>query len=167
MMVNPIAVEAVVHNAMPRQRNSYFSSSDAAFKDRYEASRDYEKLREGQTPVEGGWRIYSSGPGIFSNLVVRHFLGIRKFYDCLDFDPQIPTELSGLCWDLDCCGRKVRYEFKRAADAAGDRRVIVNGVDVQFLSSTNGHYGARGIRLKKTELEAMLTLPDNKIQIEL
>src|SRR5262249_48235521 len=37
-LVNPIAVTSHLENATLRQRNAYFSSSDAAFRDRYEAS---------------------------------------------------------------------------------------------------------------------------------
>ena len=38
-VANPIAVTERLANASPRQRNAYFSSSDAAFPDRYEAER--------------------------------------------------------------------------------------------------------------------------------
>ena len=50
-------------NARLRQRNAYFSSSDAAFPDRYAASADWERVKAGTIGVDGGWRIYSSGPG--------------------------------------------------------------------------------------------------------
>src|SRR5262249_7660293 len=36
-IVNPIGVTECVANAAPRQRNAYFSSSDATFPDRYDA----------------------------------------------------------------------------------------------------------------------------------
>ena len=95
LVVNPIAVTEIVKNARARQRNCYFSSSDAAFSDRYEASTDYEKLRRGEVPTDGGWRIYSSGPGIYTNLVVRHLFGLRRYFDWLEFDPVLPRELDG------------------------------------------------------------------------
>jgi cellobiose phosphorylase len=28
--------------------------------------------------VDGGWRIYSSGPGIYVALVIQHALGVRR-----------------------------------------------------------------------------------------
>ena len=56
-----------------RQRNAYFSSSDAAFRDRYEASAEWARVASGTIAVDGGWRIYSSGPGIFSRLALRLF----------------------------------------------------------------------------------------------
>ncbi|HEY4139280.1 MAG TPA: cellobiose phosphorylase [Casimicrobiaceae bacterium] len=72
---NPISVTERVPNAAPRQRNAYFSSSDAAFPDRYEASRSWSLVSEGTIAVEGGWRIYSSGPGLYVSLLLRHALG--------------------------------------------------------------------------------------------
>jgi 1,2-beta-oligoglucan phosphorylase len=57
--------------AEPRQRNCYYTSSDAAFRDRYEASAGWDRLKAGAVPVEGGWRIYSGGPGLFIDLLVR------------------------------------------------------------------------------------------------
>ena len=54
-VVNPIAVTEAVANASPRQRNAYFSSSDAAFADRYQASAEWSRAREGT--VGGRWRL--------------------------------------------------------------------------------------------------------------
>ena len=54
-VVNPVSVAEVVANASPRQRNAYFSSSDAAFPDRYRASAEWERVREGDG--RGRWRV--------------------------------------------------------------------------------------------------------------
>src|SRR5205823_11094295 len=43
-VANPIGVTGRVANAAPRQRNAYFSSSDAAFADRYEASSEWSRV---------------------------------------------------------------------------------------------------------------------------
>ena len=64
-VVNPLAVTDRVARALPRQRNAYFSSSDAAFADRYEASAEWMRVKVGSVGIDGGWRIYSSGPGIY------------------------------------------------------------------------------------------------------
>ncbi len=96
LTVNPSAVTEVVAGAAPRQRNAYFSSSDAAFADRYEAARNYRKTMTGDVRYDGGWRIYSSGPGIYVNIVVRHLLGIRRHYGQLVLDPVLPKRLDGL-----------------------------------------------------------------------
>ena len=113
LVVNPIAVTDVVPNARPRQRNCYFSSSDAAFADRYEASRDYDKLRRGEVPVDGGWRIYSSGPGIYTSLVIRHLFGLRRYFDWSSSTRCCRAELDGATCELvagrrDGCGTSFR-----------------------------------------------------------
>ena len=46
--VNPIAVTEHLGHATLRQRNAYFSSSDAAFPDRYKASEEWERIRSGE-----------------------------------------------------------------------------------------------------------------------
>jgi len=79
-LVNPIAVTRHVAHAAPRQRNTYFSSSDAAFPDRYRASADWSAVAEGRVAADGGWRIYSSGPGIFTRLLLREIAGRRRWY---------------------------------------------------------------------------------------
>ena len=67
---NPVAVAQTAANAALRQRNCYFTSSDAAFCDRYEASAQWDRVKSGSVPVEGGWRIYSGGPGLFVGLLL-------------------------------------------------------------------------------------------------
>src|SRR5262249_54537456 len=78
LLANPIAVTERPPHASPRQRNTYFSSSDAAFNDRYEASAEWDRVKTGRIAVDGGWRIYSSGPGLYVNLLLRHALGLRR-----------------------------------------------------------------------------------------
>ena len=90
-VANPISVTDRLAHASLRQRNSYFSSSDAAFPDRYAASAEWERVREGTVAVDGGWRIYSSGPGLFANLLIRHALGIRRRFGERIVAPVLPT----------------------------------------------------------------------------
>lgn len=165
-VVNPIAATDVVKNALPRQRNCYFSSSDAAFKDRYEASRDYDKLRAGEVPVSGGWRIYSSGPGIYTNLVIRHLLGLRRYFDCVEFDPILPREFNGICCDLPHNGHKVRYQFRQGDGAASAKRISINGIEIASITRVPHRYRPGGIRILKTEFEAALAMPENVVQID-
>src|SRR5262249_11796157 len=58
---NPIAIRSLVPSASLRQANCYYSSSDAAFSDRYQASGEYRRVADGSIALEGGWRVYSSG----------------------------------------------------------------------------------------------------------
>jgi cellobiose phosphorylase len=100
-VANPIAVTDRVANAAPRQRNAYFSSSDAAFCDRYEASADWSRVRAGTVPVEGGWRIYSSGPGLYVNLLIRSALGRKRVFGVRVDEPVLPAALATLELALD------------------------------------------------------------------
>ncbi|MCH2927826.1 protein ndvB, partial [Listeria monocytogenes] len=69
-VINPINIKEVVPNAALRQSNTYFSSSDAAFLDRYQAQNEFSRVKEGSSPGKGGWRIYSSGPGIYLHQLI-------------------------------------------------------------------------------------------------
>src|SRR5207245_4234668 len=54
---NPISVTERVANAALRQRNAYFSSSDATFPDRYQASAAWSRARSRTIAADGGWRL--------------------------------------------------------------------------------------------------------------
>jgi cellobiose phosphorylase len=69
-IVNPISVTDDLPHASLRQRNAYFSSSDAAFRDRAQASAEWDRVKAGAALVDSGWRIYSSGPGIYTRLAL-------------------------------------------------------------------------------------------------
>ena len=78
LIANPIAVTDELPHASLRQRNAYFSSSDAAFHDRYQASDEWARVKANSIAVDGGWRIYSSGPGLYANMLIRHAFGLRR-----------------------------------------------------------------------------------------
>jgi len=100
-LINPVAVTDRLPQASLRQRNSYFSSSDAAFHDRYEASAEWSRVREGTVAVDGGWRIYSSGPGLYVNMVVTQALGVRRDFGARAVRPCLPASLAGLRLEWD------------------------------------------------------------------
>jgi cellobiose phosphorylase len=77
-LVNPIAVTERLSHASLRQRNTYFSSSDAAFPDRYQAAAEWDRVKAGDIAVDGGWRIYSSGPGLYARSFLQNVLGFKR-----------------------------------------------------------------------------------------
>lgn len=95
-VANPIGVTECVANAARRQRNAYFSSSDAAFPDRYEASAAWSRVKSGTIGVEGGWRIYSSGPGLYVNVLIGHALGMRRVFGRRVTKPVLPASVCAL-----------------------------------------------------------------------
>jgi 1,2-beta-oligoglucan phosphorylase len=104
MLANPIAVTDRLAEALPRQRNAYFSSSDAAFPDRYAASDEWWRVHTGMIGVEGGWRIYSSGPGIYANLIIGHVLGHHRQWGRRTARPLLPRALQDVTVELDSGG---------------------------------------------------------------
>ena len=79
--VNPVGITDLaaggVANAAARQANAYFSSSDARFATRYQADAQHADVFTGKVICDGGWRVYSSGPGIFLWLLRRAAEGIH------------------------------------------------------------------------------------------
>jgi cellobiose phosphorylase len=104
MLANPIAVTDRLAQATPRQRNAYFSSSDAAFPDRYAASAEYWQVKAGKVGLEGGWRIYSSGPGIYAKLLICQVLGHRRQWGRRTQRPLLPQAIQHVTVELDSGG---------------------------------------------------------------
>jgi cellobiose phosphorylase len=96
MVANPIVVTDRLTHASLRQRNAYFSSSDAAFRDRYQATDEWARVKAGTIAVDGGWRIYSSGPGLATNMLIRHLFGARRNFGERIVKPCLPESPPGL-----------------------------------------------------------------------
>jgi 1,2-beta-oligoglucan phosphorylase len=144
--INPILLQDTVKNAYYRQSNVYFSSSDAWFKDRYEAKRDFDKIRNGEILVKGGWRLYSSGPGIYINQLISNVLGIRIDNENLVIDPVLPKKLDGLILDYHYMNKKIQVIYHY-----GEGNVLLNGFEVSY-QRLNQKYRDSGIWIEKKEL---------------
>ena len=117
LRLSPIGMRERVPSALPRQRTTYTSSSDATFPDRYTAAAGFEGLRTGDVPTADGWRVYSSGPGIFIRQVLHGLLGLEERADVLVMDPALAAEDDGLEITVVLAGapRRVRYAVDPAA----------------------------------------------------
>jgi 1,2-beta-oligoglucan phosphorylase len=136
---NPIAVASIVPRATLRQANCYYSSSDAAFVDRYEASEEYARVVQGTIDLDGGWRVYSSGAGISLSLIVRRFLGLSREADMLRLDPVIPAALDGLRVKMKVAGRPIDIEYRIADPGCGVKQLLLNGSPLPFTRAANPH----------------------------
>lgn len=165
-VVNPVALAAIVPNAAPRQSNVYFSSSDADFADRYEARERWSELRTGQVAVRGGWRLYSSGPGLFLHKVRACLLGVREHFDEVVFDPVLPRRLDGLIAHTRLAGRAVELRYRVRRAGFGPQAVTVNGVARTGRREANP-YRTGGLAVPIAELIAGLDASHNIIEIEL
>jgi cellobiose phosphorylase len=136
---NPIGIRSIVPDASLRQANCYYSSSDAAFEDRYQASAQYERVARGTIALDGGWRVYSSGAGIALGLIVRCFLGLSCEWQVLRVDPVIPRALDGLRAQTMLRGRPIEVHYRIAGAGCGVQRVVLNEHSLDFTLEPNPH----------------------------
>lgn len=161
-MINPVGIRDVVPNADFRQSNAYFSSSDGKFNTRYEAQSGFQQLRDGSVPVKGGWRIYSSGPGIYMNQLISNALGIRQAQGDLVIDPVLPAQLDGLQFEYEFMGAPVTFIYRLSG---GDvQRVRMNGQDMATEVTPN-RYRQGGVRISEQDFKEKLSNGTNVIEI--
>ncbi len=165
LTVCPILLERDVPNALPRQSNAYFSSSDADVPDRETASRHFERIRSGEIGVKGGWRIYSSGPGIYLRQLIANVLGLRLAFDDVVFDPVLPARADGLTFERDEDGRWVRYRFHVSGGAGSVPEVRVNGVAMAGRRDASNPYRVGGLLVSRQSWAAALDRPDNLVEV--
>jgi 1,2-beta-oligoglucan phosphorylase len=134
---NPIGVRSLIPSAAFRQANCYYTSSDAAFGDRYEARDQYERVMRGAVPTEGGWRVYSSGPGVAVRLILCCFLGLTQEKSALVLDPAIPPSLDGLQIEVELFGHSFEVSYRIERIGCGLIGVNVNGAEIPFARRAN------------------------------
>ena len=166
-VVNPVDLATVVPQAAPRQSNVYFSSSDADFADRYEAAARWPELRAGRVTVRGGWRLYSSGPGLFLHKVRACLLGLRESFGDMIFDPVLPRALDGLIADAVVCGRPVAVHYRISGGSFSPRAITVNGRPCRASRRGSNPYRSGGLIVSQTELQTLLKETGNLVEIDL
>jgi cellobiose phosphorylase len=134
---NPIGLTEIVPSASLRQSNCYYSSSDAAFADRTQASVEYERVRAGTIALDGGWRVYSSGAGILFGLVVRHLLGLRLEADALLIDPVLPPALDGMRVRAVLLQHELEIEYRVRGAGVGVSALQLDGRALAFTEEPN------------------------------
>jgi cellobiose phosphorylase len=171
---NPIGLREIVPTATLRQMNCYYSSSDAAFADRYEASERYADVAAGKIALDGGWRVYSSGAGIALGLIVRRFLGVTCEHGSLVLDPVMPVEIDGLKVQMQLFGRSVEVSYSVRSPGWGVREVAMNGHAMVLAYDANpyrrgaagrGVAGRGAARIAWSELSSVLRDDSNELSI--
>lgn len=165
-LANPIGLQALVPQAAPRQRNCYYSSSDAAFADRDEASRHYDRIARGEVALEGGWRIYSSGAGIAYRLVLQRLLGLTAQQQRLGIDPVLSPRLDGLRVTLPLYGHAVAVHYRVGALGHGPSSVTLDGEALTLQAGTNP-YRQPGVWVDASGLRERLARGARQLQITL
>jgi 1,2-beta-oligoglucan phosphorylase len=161
-IINPVNIQQAVPNADRRQSNSYFSSSDGKFNTRYDAQENFGKLKDGSVQVKGGWRIYSSGPGIYINQLISNVLGIRQEEGHLVIDPVLPQKLDNLQFDFTFNDFPMTFKYHISGNKVS--RVHVNGKDVS-IEVTHNRYRQSGVRINQQDLNTFLRNDTNFVEI--
>lgn len=152
LQISPVKIQETVPNAALRQSNVYFSSSDGMFPDRYSYSKYFEKLYDGTIKVKNGWRLYSSGPGIYVHQLVSNILGLRFEQDAIVIDPVLPPELDGLRVIFQCFEKSVTFVYHITSCPAANMQISRNGTLLQATALPNP-YRAGGVKIARSEFE--------------
>ncbi|MFV0518752.1 MAG: GH36-type glycosyl hydrolase domain-containing protein [Lachnospirales bacterium] len=149
--INPITLKEVVPKSLPRQSNLYFTSSEGAFLDRYDYAKNFHKLKEGTIDVKGGWRLYSSGPGIYIKNVIENIFGIRFNGNYLIIDPMLPASLNGIEVTYNCYNKMCILRYHITTNKKRELSIKLNN---QYIHSNlnDNPYRSSGISLDKTLL---------------
>ena len=160
--INPIGLSEVVTNSKLRQSNAYFSSSDGDFKTRYDAQDNFNELKTQSRGVKGGWRIYSSGPGIYINQLVSNVLGVRIDHERMTFDPMLPDSMDGVSLTYQVADRLTKITFRLNA---AEPMLKINHQIVAIQEETN-RYRKEGFSISLADFyEATNTEGVNHLEI--
>ncbi|MEI7725158.1 MAG: amylo-alpha-1,6-glucosidase [Bacteroidota bacterium] len=163
---NPVGYRDVVPCGDVRQANCYYSSSDVTFKNRYEADERYEEIKTGKITLKGGWRVYSSGPGIYIALIVSRLLGLRIESGHIVVDPVIPFSLDGLAASMDIMGCSATFQYTVRERCFAPIAISINGKPVEFTYEEN-QYRHGGAVIPTDRFLAMMNQQENLMEIKM
>ena len=164
--VNPVAYRDIVPCGDIRQSNCYYTSSDVIFSNRYEADERYDEIKTGNITLKGGWRVYSSGPGLYIALVVSRLLGLRIEFGNIIVDPVIPYSLDGLSASMNLMGHAVTFNYAIKENSFTPKAISINGKPVRFTYEDN-KYRKGGAVIPVNQFTAMLDKQENIIEIQM
>jgi cellobiose phosphorylase len=162
----PVSYNEVVPCGDRRQANCYYSSSDVVFKSRYEADERYDEINTGNITLRGGWRVYSSGPGIYIGLIISRLLGIRVEYGNVIIDPVMPKSFNGLKVQMDFMGFSLTLLYFIKDKGFSPTRIIVNGKSINYLLEEN-KYRDGGAIIPMNQFLNIINKQENRVEIYL
>ena len=160
----PVNYKEVVPNSNLRQANCYYSSSDVTFKTRYEADEKYGDVISGKMRVDGGWRVYSSGPGIYVSLIIKKLIGFRAFNDYVVIDPVLTNEMDNLKAFFKFKGYHLNWNFKVKTGNYTPKSIVINGMNIPFDSEDNP-YRTGGAIIPMKMFLSLLKSGENEIYV--
>lgn len=162
----PIGYRELVPQGDIRQANCYYSSSDVAFKNRYEADEKYTAVINGEITLRGGWRVYSSGPGIYVSIILSRLLGLRIENENIIFDPVMPNGFDGLEASLELFDHHVKFIYSVKEENYSPKLILVNGKLISFGHEEN-KYRKGGAVIRIAEFLSLLNKNENSVEIRL
>jgi cellobiose phosphorylase len=162
----PVAYRSIVPCGDIRQSNCYYSSSDVTFRNRYEADERYNEIKAGTITLKGGWRVYSSGPGIYIGMIVSRLLGLRTESGNTILDPVIPHSMDGLSASINYMGHSMMIRYAVKENCFHPKAVSVNGKEVKFMVEDN-KYREGGAVIPTKHFLALLDQQENIVEIQL
>ncbi len=161
---NPVAYKEIVTCGDIRQSNCYYSSSDVAFKSRYEADERYDEIKSGNITLKGGWRVYSSGPGIYIALIISRLLGLRAEFGNIIIDPVMPRSFDGFSARMNFMSYSVMFVYKVEKKCFSPKSITINSKVIQFTYEDN-IYRQGGAVIPRDQFKSMLNKQENTIEI--
>jgi CRISPR-associated protein Csx3 len=162
---NPVGITDRVPRARLRQSTTYYSSSDGVFDDRVDASERYAALMAGEVDLEGGWRVYSSGPGLYLRLLAETLLGVRSRGERVELDPVLAPGLDGLTARVPLGDRQLRITYQVGPVGSGVVRVTAAGRELRCTPLDNP-YRAPGVSVARADLLARAKGADIELTVE-
>lgn len=147
-LVHPVGLHERLPAASPRQSNAYYSGSGTLFGAPFNAHNEARSERaspaeQNAAALEGGWRVYSSGPGIAIGIVVGRLLGLRREARQVVFDPVLAPELNGLSARVALVdGREIQlvvrlWPLVREPQGHGPQHLTIDGTELPFTREPN------------------------------
>jgi 1,2-beta-oligoglucan phosphorylase len=162
----PVGYREVVPCGDFRQSNCYYSSSDVTFKNRYEADDRYDEVKTGNIALKGGWRVYSSGPGIYIGLIITRLLGLRIESGNVIIDPVMPFSMNGISATLNFMGYPVLFRYRINENNFSPKAISINGKVLNFTNEEN-RCRQGGAIIPKNQFLSMLNLQENIVVLEM
>ncbi|MBE0639026.1 MAG: hypothetical protein IH598_10945 [Bacteroidales bacterium] len=162
----PVGYRDIVPCGDIRQANCYYSSSDVAFSNRYEADERYNEIKTGNFTLRGGWRVYSSGPGIYIGIVITRLLGLRIEADQVILDPVIPKSFDGFSASMNFLGYPITFIYRIKEHCFNPKVIMINGKTAAFELEEN-KYRKGGAVLQLEQFKTMLDQKENIVEIVL
>lgn len=162
----PVGYREIVPCGDIRQSNCYYTSSDVTFRNRYEADERYDEIAGGKLTLRGGWRVYSSGPGIYIGLVVSRLLGLRMESGKIIVDPVLPRSWDGLSASLDLSGHPMTLHYAVKEGNYSPQAVSINGKAIPFVYEEN-KYRKGGAVISAEHFLARLDRRENLVEVRI